>query len=163
MYTSTFSSPYLATASSSVMPGTRKKRGGRFHAQRGSISRSEGARSEGVDFTLTDCAVLERREHRGGHVGVVHQLGGTLEQAPRQQNARLDRHGGQLLPLVQHVADGVDVGDVCLLRRRLQLAAPARVEQTRQGGEFAVREGNSPANSPSRREIYRKGGDFTVR
>merc|ERR1719221_1223223 len=70
---------------------------------------------DGVLLCQAAAAVLQGREHGGAHVDVVSQQVGDPGQAPGQQLARLDGHGGQLGLAVQDVADGEDVLHIGLL------------------------------------------------
>ena len=52
--------------------------------------------------------------HFSGYLFVVRLQGGRVGHPPGQKLARLDGHGGQLQAAVDHVSNGVDVGDVGL-------------------------------------------------
>mmetsp|Transcript_17720 Transcript_17720/g.55042 ORF Transcript_17720/g.55042 Transcript_17720/m.55042 type:complete len:412 (+) Transcript_17720:162-1397(+) len=69
-----------------------------------------------------DGAVLERREDSCGHGVVLHRDGAAVVQPLGQQHARLDGHRRELLPRLEHVANGVNVRYVGLLAGRVDLA-----------------------------------------
>mmetsp|Transcript_22606 Transcript_22606/g.57496 ORF Transcript_22606/g.57496 Transcript_22606/m.57496 type:complete len:560 (-) Transcript_22606:273-1952(-) len=70
---------------------------------------------DGVLLAQAHAAVLERREHHGGHRVVVHLQLAAVVEALRQPDAGLDGHGGQLLPALQHVTQRVHRRHVGLL------------------------------------------------
>ena len=91
--------------------------------------------SDRVLLRQPDAAVLHGREHGRGHVGVVGENGGVVDQAARQQSARLDGYRSQLRLAAHHVADGVDVGHCRLFGRRADhLAVSATDRGTVRGG-----------------------------
>mmetsp|Transcript_65536 Transcript_65536/g.207261 ORF Transcript_65536/g.207261 Transcript_65536/m.207261 type:complete len:240 (-) Transcript_65536:704-1423(-) len=60
-------------------------------------------------------AILKGREHCRGHLVIIDVARAPRVEATRQQFPRLDGHGGQLLAVLQHVPDGIDVLNICLL------------------------------------------------
>mmetsp|Transcript_24072 Transcript_24072/g.39890 ORF Transcript_24072/g.39890 Transcript_24072/m.39890 type:complete len:478 (+) Transcript_24072:450-1883(+) len=95
---------------------------------------------DGLLLAEPAAAVLEGREHGGGHQVVVHLLAGAAVQPLGQQDARAHRHGRQLQPPVQHVPHRVDVGHVGGLGRvraqelAVRLGHHARALQVEAGG-----------------------------
>lgn len=62
----------------------------------------------------TDASILERSEHGGGNVDVVHELGPVTVESVGKEFSSLDCSRGKLKSSVLDVADSVNVGNIGL-------------------------------------------------